>query len=168
MRPHKCQPCGIFLREMGIFSIRPISRLYVRDSWWNSWRKSLFERLFVMSKSILFALLAATGSSLNAGDVFACGGRCGTSYAAPSCAAPACTAPANGAPTDPQAGVKMSQSNTSRTYQSFSYEPGTSQPMMSNPVQNVGPAYRSYRQPSSSFFDSIRGDKKVRAAAGIQ
>lgn len=123
-----------------------------------------------MSKSILFAFLAVTGSTLNAGDAFACGRGCGGSVASctvPSCAAPACAAAATAAPADPHSGMKMSQSNAGSTYQSFSYEPGASQPMMSAPVQNVGPAYRTYRQPSSSFYDSIRGDKKVRASAGI-
>ena len=136
----------------------------------------MLERLYVMSKSILFGLLVVTGSSLGASEVFACGGaRCGSvaacaapSCAAPACAAPATTAPQNAAPTDPHAGMKMSQSNSSRTYQSFSYEPGASQSMSTAPVQSMAPAYRTYRQPSSSsFFDSVRGDKKVRAAAGL-
>ncbi len=113
-----------------------------------------FERQFIMSKSLLFALLVASASTLSAGVAFACGGRCASagSYAAPSCAAPASTVvPSNGAPADPHAGMKMSKSNTSSSYQSFSYEPGSA-PVMSSPVQNNGRAYRSYSQPSNSFF----------------
>ena len=48
----------------------------------------------------------------------------------------------------------MSQGNRGASYQSYSYEPGTTPRMM------PAPAYRSSRQ--SSFYDSVRGDRKVR------
>lgn len=165
----------MFSREMAILS-PSFSELCVDDFLWRSRRESMLERLYVMSKSILFALLAVTGSSLGASELLACGGaRCASvaactapSCAAPACAAPTATAPENAAPTDPHAGMKMSQSNSSRMYQSFSYEPGSSQSMMTSPMPSVAPANRTYRQPlSSSFYDSIRGDKKVRAAGGL-
>jgi hypothetical protein len=50
--------------------------------------------------------------------------------------------------------MQMPQANRGAAYQSFSYEPGTATRMMSAP-------YRSNRQ-SSSFYDSIRGDRKFR------
>lgn len=105
-----------------------------------------------MSKSLLFSLLTVTGSCLSTGSAFACGsGACCTSGAA---YAPSCAAPVNAAPADPHAGMQMSQQgNRGSSYQSFSYEPGATPRMM------PAPASRSSR---SSFYDSVRGDRKAR------
>src|SRR5262249_55533817 len=107
-----------------------------------------------MAKSILFSLLTVTGTCLSGGSAFACGyGACCPSGAAcaPTCAAQTAAAPVNATPADPHAGM---QTNRGTTYQSFSYEPGTA------PRLSTAPANRTYRQPS--FYDSVRGDRKVR------
>ena len=138
------------------FYIRPISDLRPRFLV-GSWSESSFERLSIMSKSILFALLSVAGPCLSTGQAFACGrGACCTSAAA---CAPSCAAPATGATADPHAGMQMPQANRGAAYQSFSYEPGTAAPMMSAPAPNT--MYRANR-PSSSFYDSVRGDRKIR------
>ena len=110
-----------------------------------------------MSKSILFALLSVAGPCLSTGQAFACGrGACCNSAVA---CAPSCAAPVNGAPADPHAGMQMPQANRGAAYQSFSYEPGTAAPMMAAPAPAI--MYRANR-PSSSFYDSVRGDRKFR------
>ena len=125
-----------------------------------------------MTKSILLALLTVAGSAVCSEQAFACGRRSGCAMAnspmAPSCAAPASesvpaatTAPA--APSaDPHGGMNMTQANKSGAYQSFSYEPGSSQPAVAAPVRTYRAAAPMMRQPSNSFYDSVRGDRKVR------
>ena len=133
------------------FYIRPVSDLRPRFLV-GSWSESSFERLSIMSKSILFALLSVAGPCLSTGHAFACGrGACCTTACAPSCAAPA-----TGATADPHAGMQMPQANRGSAYQSFSYEPGTAAPMMS------APATMSRTNRPSSFYDSVRGDRKIR------
>ena len=144
-----CQPCRLCSACDGRF---PSVQFWTWSQRFlvGSWSESSFERLSIMSKSILFALLSVAGPCLSTGQAFACGrGACCTTACAPSCAAPA-----TGAPADPHAGMQMPQANRGAAYQSFSYEPGTAAPMMSAP-------YRSTRQ-SSSFYDSVRGDRKIR------
>lgn len=103
-----------------------------------------------MLKTFLLATLTVAGTCLSSGSVFACGrGACCTAACAPTCAAPA-----NATPADPHAGMQMSQGNRGTNYQSFSYEPGAAPQVMPAPV------YRMNRQPS--FYDSVRGDRKMR------
>ena len=109
-----------------------------------------------MTKSILFALVSIAGSAVCADSALACGRQacCATSSA---CVAPSCGARAAGASADPHAGMQMPQANRGPSYQSFSYEPGAAPQMLS------APAYRPMmRQSSPSFYDSVRGDRKIR------
>ncbi len=76
-------------------------------------------------------------------------------------------APEKAAPADPHAGMNMSQANSGSRYQSFSYEPDAAQPMTSTSARTTVPSYRTYRQPSTSFYDSVRGDRKVRSLSGV-
>ena len=126
-----------------------------------------------MTKSILLALLTVTGSAVSTEQAFACGRGSGcaivNSPMAPSCAAPASgsvpaatTAPAVPAAADPHAGMNMTQANKSGAYQSFSYEPGSSQPAFAAPVRTYRTPAPVMRQPSNTFYDSVRGDRKVR------
>ena len=128
------------------FYIRPISDLGQRFLVC-LWPESSFERLSMMSKSILFALLSVAGPCLSTGQAFACerGADCNSAAnCAPSCAAP-------------QPGMQMSQANRGAAYQSISYKPGTAAPMMSAPA-----TMSRTNRPSSSFYDSVRGDRKIR------
>ena len=114
-----------------------------------------------MTKFILFALVSVAGSAVCADSALACGRQacCATSSA---CVAPSCGVPAAGATADPHAGMQMPQANRGTSYQSFSYEPGAAPQMQPAPMQS-GPAYRPMmRQSSPSFYDSVRGDRKIR------
>ena len=119
-----------------------------------------------------------------------CAPACQPAYVAPVCssapscdAAPACQScaassnaaiisePAPLPVTTSQSGTAVAATSSNSTYQSFSYEPGsdtpatTTAPLSAAPVAITSvpvPVYRAYRQPTSSFYDSVRGDRKVR------
>lgn len=119
-----------------------------------------------MTKSILLALLTVAGSAACTEQTFACGrgSRCvmANHQMAPSCAAPASGSAPSAPAADPHAGMDMKEANKGSTYQSFSYEPGTLQSGTAAPVPTYRTAAPMTRQPTNSFYDSVRGDRKVR------
>ena len=109
-----------------------------------------FERMTIMFKSTLFALVTAAGSAACTDSALACHRQ---ACCANTCAAPACAAVA---PADPHAGMQMPQANRGAAYQSFSYEPGAA------PQMQAAPVYQPMRRPSApSFYDTVRGDRKA-------
>ena len=132
-----------------------------------------------MKKSILFALLAITGTMLCADDAFARGRRSG-GRKNNCCASSSCSACNNGCSTC-SAGSMMApmvasnaamaltavaQSRSGSNYQSFSYEPGSSQVAASTAATwptYVAPdrTYQSRQTNSSEFNNVLNGGRKV-------
>lgn len=114
-----------------------------------------------MTKCILTAALTMVGLGLTASDAQA-GRRCCRCNVAPACcnAAPTCCGAMTADPATPAAPAPpaTAQSN-GNGYQSFSYEPGTA----TTNAAYVAPANDGYRSNNSAFYDSVRGDKKLRA-----
>jgi hypothetical protein len=110
-----------------------------------------------MKRSLVLASLVLTGMAASELQVQAghrrhccCNPRPACCVPAPSCAAPQ-TPPAQQTDPSPQP-----QANRSNGYQSFSYEPGTT---ASPAPATFAPARRAV---TNSFYDSVRGDRKVR------
>ena len=77
----------------------------------------------------------------------------------------------------PEPIISSSTNSSSNSYESYSYEPDASRQVtpvaasviptpvyVSQPMatSSVMPANRTYRQPSTTFYDSVRGDRKIR------
>lgn len=128
-----------------------------------------FERGEVMTKSLVFTLLAIAGTMICADDAHArcCRrARCCMPVAS-CCAAPSCVASCGTcAATVDQPAATVASTNSS-TYQSFSYEPGsTTNAVTTTPVAPVttyqAPVPMARRSTWSEFDNVLRGDRKSR------